>query len=50
MLNLDRIRHDIVAIREFEAEMGDKGEEGIVGIDSNGRIGYCNRHMIKILR
>jgi transcriptional regulator with PAS, ATPase and Fis domain len=30
--------------------MGDKGEEGVVGIDGNGRIGYCNRHMIKILR
>lgn len=50
LLKLDQIRQDIVTIREFEDEMGDKGEEGVVGIDNNGRIGYCNPQMIKILR
>ena len=50
LLRLNKIRQDIVTIREFEDEMGEKGEEGVVGIDANGRIGYCNPHMIKLLR
>ena len=50
ILKLDQVRRDIVTIREFEDEMGDKGEEGVVAIDSNGRVGYCNPQMIKILR
>ena len=49
ILNLDTIRREIVTIREFENEMGDKGEEGVVGIDSTGSIQYCNPHMIKLL-
>lgn len=50
ILKLDEIRRDIVTIGEFEDEMGDKGEEGVVGIDNNGRIHYCNPHMVKMLR
>ncbi|MGK0470177.1 MAG: diguanylate cyclase (GGDEF)-like protein [Candidatus Azotimanducaceae bacterium] len=50
LLDLEKIRQDIVTIREFEDEMGEKGEEGVVGIDADGRIGYCNPHMIKLLR
>lgn len=50
ILKLDQIRRDIVTIGEFEDEMGDKGEEGVVGIDHNGRIQYSNPHMIKMLR
>lgn len=50
MLNLNQIRQDIVTIGEFEDEMGDKGEEGVVGIDAAGRIQYCNPHMVKMLR
>ncbi|MFN3236569.1 MAG: response regulator [Pseudomonadales bacterium] len=50
ILKLKEIRDGIATIQEFEDEMGDKGEEGVVAIDRAGQIKYCNPHMVRMLR
>lgn len=50
IVDLKRIRDGVTTIQEFEDEMGDKGEEGVVAIDSKGQIQYCNPHMVRMLR
>lgn len=50
VLDLKTIRDGISTIQEFEDEMGDKGEEGIIAIDQSGQIKYCNPHMVRMLR
>lgn len=50
VINLKKIRDGITTIQEFEDEMGDKGEEGVVAIDKSGQIKYCNPHMVRMLR
>jgi diguanylate cyclase (GGDEF)-like protein len=49
IMMLNQIRRDVSTIQEFEDEMGDNADEGVVGIDSNGRIQYTNPAMIKLL-
>ena len=49
LMLLDEYRREVSTIREFEDEMGDKANEGVVGIDSLGRIRYSNPAMIKLL-
>lgn len=49
IIMLNKIRNDVSTIQEFEDEMGDKADEGVVGIDANGRIRYTNPAMIKLL-
>lgn len=50
LLQIHNLRHEIPAISEFEDEMGDKGDEGILGIDRTGHIRYSNPAMVKLLR
>lgn len=50
ILKLKSIRDGVSTIQEFEDEMGDKGEEGVIGIDALGQIKYCNPHMVRLLR
>ncbi len=50
LIRLHKYRQAISTIREFEDEMGDKANEGIVGIDTQGCIRYCNPSMVKLLR
>ncbi|MFT5210962.1 MAG: CheY-like chemotaxis protein [Flavobacterium sp.] len=49
IMKLNQIRRDVSTIQEFEDEMGDNANEGVVGIDSQGRIRYTNPSMIKLL-
>ncbi|MBL4681515.1 MAG: EAL domain-containing protein [Pseudomonadales bacterium] len=49
IMMLYKIRNEVSTIQEFEHEMGDKADEGVVGIDTNGRIRYTNPAMIKLL-
>ncbi|MBV1879382.1 MAG: EAL domain-containing protein [Pseudomonadales bacterium] len=49
LIRLSEYRNAVSTIREFEDEMGDKADEGVVGIDTIGRIRYCNPAMIKLL-
>lgn len=50
IVDLKQIRDGVSTIQEFEDEMGDKGEEGVVAIDRSGQIKYCNPHMVRMLR
>lgn len=50
LMQLNEYRNAITTIQEFEDEMGDQADEGVIGVDLQGRIRYCNPAMIKMLR
>jgi diguanylate cyclase (GGDEF)-like protein/PAS domain S-box-containing protein len=50
LIQLSEYRNAITTIQEFEDEMGDRADEGVIGVDLQGRIRYCNPAMIKMLR
>lgn len=49
-LSAHRFRQEVTRITEFEKEMGDQVDEGMLGIDSKGTILYASSAMLRLLR